>query len=154
MRITQWGEYGAHIAAYVARAHKAGRPLVAAAEIAESQKIALYYTQQILLRLKDGGVLESIRGPHGGYRLSRPSEQISLLDVLRASEGDTVNVICDSKPIDSERCAPNAQCGLRSVWYGLKAEVDAYLSKVTLDSLALEELRSPDQPISIGANAR
>lgn len=136
MRITQWGEYGVLIAIYIAwKGRNGDSPVVGAAEIANSQEIALQYAQQILLRLRDGSVVESVRGPHGGYRLARMPEEITLKDVLLAAEGHTFEVICESKPINSVRCNSGKSCFLQPVWFGLRKHVDQYLVDYTLDKL-------------------
>lgn len=136
MRITQWGEYGVLIAIYIAwKGRNGDDPVVGAAEIASSQEIALQYAQQILLRLRDGGVVESVRGPHGGYRLAREAGDISLKDILLAAEGHTFEVICDSKPINSVRCPSGKACFLSPVWHGLREHVDDYLTDYSLDKL-------------------
>lgn len=139
MRITQWGEYGILIAAYLAKKQQNdGAPIVGAAEIAESQEIALQYAQQILLRLRDGSIVESVRGPHGGYRLARPLAEISLLDVLVAAEGTSFEVICETRPLNLPVCrnGNSADCFLQQVWVGLREQVNNYLAQFTLDQLA------------------
>ncbi len=141
MRITQWGEYGILIAAYLAKKqHTSPAPVVGAAEIAESQEIALQYAQQILLRLRDGAIVESVRGPHGGYKLARPLAQISLLDVLIAAEGNSFEIICEARSLDLPICKDgnSANCFLRNIWLGLREQVDSYLSQFTLDRLVNE----------------
>ena len=136
MRITQWGEYGVLISIYIAwKGRNGDDPVIGAAEIANSQEIALQYAQQILLRLRDGGIVESVRGPHGGYRLARKSIEISLKDILLASEGHTFEVICETKPVNSVRCNSGGNCFLRPVWYGLRQHVDQYLLEYSLDKL-------------------
>src|SRR5690606_3493579 len=69
MRITQWGEFGVHCTVYIAERHRAGAATVTAAEIADAQGIDPQYTQQILQRLRRKGLITSVRGPQGGYRL-------------------------------------------------------------------------------------
>ncbi len=132
MRITQWGEFGVHIAVYLASRSRAGTPTVGAGEIAKVQGIELQYAQQILLRLREGGIVTSVRGPHGGYQLARSEFHISLLDILRAAEGDTFEIICESRPLSEDRCAPKVPCGLREIWYGLREHVNTYLQNHTL----------------------
>ena len=149
MRITQWGEYGVLIAVYLAcKQTTAGRDdtIIAAAEIAEAQGIALQYAQQILLRLRDGEIVESVRGPHGGYRLTKPPGEISLLEVLLAAEGASFEVICDTKPIRLPQCIKGNSCFLQEVWRGLKDNMDAYLKKYTLARLASEASKQEAAP--------
>lgn len=109
--------------------------MVNATEIAQDQGIAVQYAQQILLRLREGGIVESVRGPRGGYRLLREPNEVTLYDVLLAAEGGTFEVVCETKPLSLERCHAKASCNLRSVWYGLRAQVDSYLKSLTLKTL-------------------
>ena len=135
MRFTQWGEYGIHCSAFVAKETAGTSGTVGAAEIAEAQGIAIDYVHQILHRLRKGGIVDSVRGPQGGYKLARPADQITLGDVLKASEGDTFEVICESKPIDNERCNTGAWCGLRVIWHDLKEHIDTFFVRYTLKDL-------------------
>ncbi len=153
MRITQWGEYGIHCASFIASKENAGALAVPAAEIAADQKIALDYTQQILQRLRKNNIVKSIRGPQGGYKLARPAKEISLKDILVAAEGATFEIICDSKPINKDCCAPGSPCNLRAVWRALKDHVDVFLTKYTLDDIVHSKTGLPDidyKPILIG----
>ncbi|MBN8548083.1 MAG: Rrf2 family transcriptional regulator [Deltaproteobacteria bacterium] len=135
MHITQWGEYGLHCATFIADRQRAGSDAVPAVEIAEAQKIPVDYAQQILQRLRKNSIVKSVRGPQGGYLLSRQPSEITVRDILVASEGETFEVICDSKPLNAERCSPNGQCNLRPLWYGLRKHVDEFLVKYTLEDL-------------------
>jgi len=135
MRVTQWGEFGIHCAAYLAERAKHGDLRVSAPEIAESQGIALQYAQQILQRLRKGAVVESERGPRGGYRLARPADEISLFDILKAAEGSTFEVMCESKPLDEQRCSESTICNLRVFWHEFRESVDSFLRARTLASL-------------------
>ncbi|HMO17282.1 MAG TPA: Rrf2 family transcriptional regulator [Oligoflexia bacterium] len=141
-RITQWGEYGVHATLFIARRQAEGAKLVSAQEVSDSQSISLNYTQQILVKLREGGIIESERGPKGGYRLSRDPISITLKDILESSEGDTMSIICEARPLDMDRCSPEAECWLRSVWIGLKDSINSYLESITLDSLLKKMNRS------------
>ena len=119
MRVTKWGECGILCALYLAQQFEKGP--IGAIEIAKEQGLDLQYTQQILQRLRKGGIIESERGPHGGYRLSRSPEATNLKDILHAAEGDTFQVICDTAPIhpqgdDTSHCSTRDTCGLHHVW--------------------------------------
>jgi Rrf2 family iron-sulfur cluster assembly transcriptional regulator len=129
MRVTKWGEYGILCSLYLAR--NAARGPVGAAEISEAQVIPLQYTQQILQRLRRGGIIESSRGPHGGYSLCRKPEETTLKEILYAAEGDTFEIICESNPIYPDQCG-NSTCGLHAVWSELKTAVDTLLSSRSL----------------------
>ncbi|MFN8389451.1 MAG: Rrf2 family transcriptional regulator [Bdellovibrionota bacterium] len=135
MRITQWGEYGIHFLVHIARCTAAGEAVVGAADVACSQNVDLQYTQQILQRLRKGQIIESVRGPYGGYRLRRSANEISLYDILVAAEGGTLELLGDNKTHSCERCGGTSPCGLNSVWMGFKQSMDTYLRGCMLSDL-------------------
>jgi Rrf2 family iron-sulfur cluster assembly transcriptional regulator len=147
MRVTKWGECGILCALHLARRY--GEAAIGAVDISESQGLDLQYTQQILQRLRKGGVIESSRGPHGGYRLSNSPEQTTLKSILYATEGDTFQIICEHSPIhpnpeDSSLCATRENCSLHTVWQDLRSAIDDLLEKRTLaDLINLDESKSP-----------
>lgn len=141
MRVTRWGEYGILCSVHLAE-NFSDKP-IGAAEIAERQRIPLQYAQQILHRLKKGQIVESIRGPNGGYRLLNRPENVTLKDILYAAEGNTFELICDENPIREECSSANACCALQSVWKDLKHLIDNHLGSKTLAELVQEEQR-PD----------
>lgn len=147
MRVTKWGECGILCALYLAKNYSG--PTVGAAEIAESQGLDLPYTQQILQRLRKGNVIESVRGPHGGYRLQRAPSEITLKDILYAAEGDTFQIICDHSPLHPEtnaptRCSTQQVCSLHGVWQDLRSAIDKLLEARTLQSLVNAETSTPE----------
>jgi Rrf2 family iron-sulfur cluster assembly transcriptional regulator len=138
MRVTKWGECGILCSVYLAQRY--GQGTVGALEISESQGLDIQYTQQILQRLRKGGVIESERGPRGGYRLARAPDKITLKDILYATEGDTFQIICDYAPIhpnaeDGMHCATKESCGLHGVWQDLRNAIDSLLDQKTLNDL-------------------
>jgi Rrf2 family protein len=155
MRITRWGEYGIQCASYIASRENSSNPLVNAQEIADSQQIPVDYTRQILQRLKNGGVIKTLRGPQGGYLLSRPAPEINLADILRAAEGDTFEIICNTDPLGTEKCAPDSNCAMRPIWHKLHDHIESFLKGHTLQALldSEEEMRrAADAPIKIGSH--
>ena len=156
MRVTKWGECGLLCAVYLA--HRAeSEAAVGAPEIAESQAFDLQYTQQVLHRLKKGEIVESVRGPKGGYRLARPATDITLYQILLAAEGDTFEIICDYSPIHPSaepphQCADKEGCGLHHVWVELKEAINSILSQKTLAELAAKTpINLPPSLVSITA---
>ena len=152
MRVTRWGEFGILCCLFLAE-NRSSTP-VGASEIADTQGIPLQYAQQILHRLKKGGIIKSARGPKGGYTLSRPPEETNLKDILYAAEGDTFEVICETNPISSERCVEGTSCGLRPVWTELKQAVDTLLESKTLASIHKSIASSPDPIVQIHQSGR
>jgi len=80
----------------------------------------------VLRQLRDGGLIESRRGRHGGYRLSRPAEQISVADVVH---------VMDQSPVQGEEVPAITAEWLAAVWTGLSDAVHAALADVTVASL-------------------
>lgn len=152
MRVTKWGECGILCSLYLAQ--RFGTGSTGASEISESQGLDLQYTQQILQRLRKGGVIESERGPRGGYKLSRAPEQITLRDILYAAEGDTFQIICDYAPIHpqgdgSSQCSTKENCSLHTVWQDLRTAIDRLLEARTLRDL-LDVGRPSEQLVQLG----
>lgn len=108
---------------------------VGAAELADEHGIPLQYAQQILHRLKKGGIIQSVRGPHGGYSLAKHPNEITLRAVLLAAEGETFDILCASHPPYEACTAAGQACGLRSVWQELKNAIDQLLDSHTLSSM-------------------
>jgi Rrf2 family protein len=137
MRVTTWGEYGLLVALHLAR--RAGEGPVAARELSEQERLPHDYVEQILLRLRRAGLIESVRGARGGYALARLPLDVTVRDVLAASEKVTFEVNCDLHPVDSQRCSPDAQCSIRPVWRMLERRINEVLAGVTLADLLRSE---------------
>ena len=139
MRITKWGEYGIlcslFLASKQAEAEEGQATSVSAQEIADAQAIPLQYTHQILQRLRKGDIIKSVRGPKGGYQLTREAKEIDLKTVLEASEGATFEIICETNPPYGEMCGSEQVCGLSGVWRELKEAIDGVLMSKNLASL-------------------
>jgi len=98
MRVTTWAEYGLIVSVNLAR--RAGQGPVAARELAEQERLPHDYVEQILLRLRRAGLVDSVRGAKGGYHLAREPHVITVKDVIEASEHVTFEVNCDLHPVD------------------------------------------------------
>jgi Rrf2 family protein len=132
MRVTTWTEYSLIISLHLARRRVAGAGAVAARELAESERLPADYVEQILLRLRRSGVVDSIRGAKGGYLLARDPALISVHDVMAASEHQTFEMNCDKHQVDGERCDPGTHCSIRPVWVELQHRIDDFLRSVSL----------------------
>jgi Rrf2 family protein len=135
MRVTTWTEYSLIIALHLARRGVAGRGPVAAREIAETERLPADYVEQILLRLRRAGLVESVRGARGGYFLAKEPVAITVRDIMSASEHQTFEMNCEAHPVDAERCNPAAACSIRPVWQALQQRVDELLSSISLADL-------------------
>ncbi|MDO8665523.1 MAG: Rrf2 family transcriptional regulator [Gemmatimonadales bacterium] len=137
MRVTTWAEYGLMVSIHLAR--RAGEGPVAAREMAEKEQLPADYVEQILLRLRRAGLVNSVRGARGGYMLARPAAEVSVKDVLDASEHGTFEVNCERHPVGASRCAPDASCSIRPVWQLLHRRIDEVLDAIHLSDLMLDE---------------
>ncbi len=138
VRITTWAEYGLISALHLAR--RVGEGPVTGRAIAAGESLPVDYVEQILLRLRRAGIVDSTRGARGGYVLARPATEITVKDVVAASELQTFDMHCVSNPLDEHRCADTTSCSIRPVWVLLQARIDEVLAGVRLaDLLANEE---------------
>jgi Rrf2 family protein len=120
-----------------------------ARELADAERLPPDYVEQILLRLRRAGLVESVRGAKGGYFLGRDPGQITVRDVMTASERQTFEVNCETHPVHADRCNPSGTCSIRPVWQALQRRVDDLLSSVTLADLMKDEAQVQEL-ISIG----
>lgn len=137
VRITTLAEYGVICALHLARRTEEGP--ITGREIAANERLPVDYVEQILLRLRRAGLVRSTRGAHGGYALARPSQEISIRDVIAASEMTTFDLHCVSHPVEEERCSSAHTCSIRPVWMLLQRKIDDVLEGVRLSDLLHEE---------------
>ena len=104
-------------------------------EIAEKEEISQDYLEKIFFDLERGGLIRSKRGASGGYALARPSEEISLKDVLEILEKNFNLVECVS-----ESCYREAVCPTSSVWKRLDESL-----KIKMNSITLKDLMKRDE---------
>jgi Rrf2 family protein len=139
MRVTTWTEYSLIIALHLARRGVGAGEPVAARDLAEQERLPADYVEQILLRLRRAGLVESVRGAKGGYRLAREPHLVSVRDVMAASEHQTFQPNCETHQVDAERCAPGTGCSIRPVWYALQRRVDDFLGGISVADLMRDE---------------
>lgn len=138
MRVTTWTEYSLIISLHLARRRRGGQGAISARELSEVERLPADYVEQILLRLRRSGLVDSIRGAKGGYTLARDAEAITVHDVMTASEHQTFEMNCEHHPLDGERCAPG-KCSIRPMWFALQKRIDGFLRGVSLADLLHDE---------------
>ncbi len=104
---------------------------VSLAEISERQGISLSYLEQLFSRLRKQGLVTSIRGPGGGYRLGKCSAQIAVSDVISAVNENVDATKCSGKG----NCQGGEQCLTHSLWEGLSQRIEEFLKNITLSEL-------------------
>jgi len=110
--------------------HTDGKP-ISLPEIAVRQNISLSYLEQLFSRLKKNNLVESIKGPGGGYRLSKEADDIVISDVIQAVEENLETTACNGK----SNCHNNQQCLSHNLWEDLGVEIKNFLSDVTLQQV-------------------
>ena len=131
MELNTRGRYAVTAMADLAR-HGAGGALALSA-IAERQQISLAYLEQLFLKLRRAGLVESARGRSGGYRLGRPASAITVAQVMAAVEEDMRMTRCGGEADKS--CIPGQRCLTHGLWDALGEQIAAFLRSVTLQEV-------------------
>jgi Rrf2 family iron-sulfur cluster assembly transcriptional regulator len=130
MRLSTKGRYAVMAMADLAGNAGEGKP-VALADIAQRQDISLSYLEQLFAKLRRGGLVSSVRGPGGGYRLSRPSTELRIADIIVAVDEPIAATRC--KPGSSKGCTKTgARCVTHDLWEELGQQIHVFLSSVSL----------------------
>lgn len=136
MNISTKGRYGL-IAMLDLANHYAGKP-VTLNNIAKRQNMSDGYLEQLMVHLKNSGLVKSVRGAQGGYMLARAPEDISVLDVLRSLEGPLAPVACVSEEAP-DLCGRFEGCATRKVWEDVRNQMNKVLGSYSLaDLIAME----------------
>ena len=124
---------------------------VTIAAIGERRHLSSAYLEQIFGKLRRAGLLEGIRGPTGGYRLSKPADQITVMQILDAVDASLEKSVCEK---DRDCCDGEGECITFDLWDRLNEEVRRFLSGITLKGLAEQKLLKDQgiQKISIVRN--
>jgi len=135
MKLSTKGRYGTRLMLDLAIHY--GQGLVFLKHIAHRQEISEKYLGQLIIPLKNAGLIQSSRGAHGGYSLSRDPASITLKEVIEAVEGSLSLVECVDKP---GICSKSASCINREVWAKLSEDMTHTLESITLRELAVKEM--------------
>ena len=104
---------------------------VCLAEISERQEISLAYLEQLFARLRRAGLVKSVRGPGGGYRLAEPADAISVGAVVQAVDEPLHATRCDAHS-DAGCMARGERCATHHLWAALGDEIEHFLDGVSL----------------------
>ena len=118
--------------------HGANGP-VSLAGISERQKISLSYLEQLFGKLRRRQLVESVRGPGGGYQLARDAARVSVADIMCAVEEPIDSTHCGGR----ENCLDNQRCMTHDLWEDLNATVYGFLSGVSLRDLVERHRTKP-----------
>ena len=135
MMISTRGRYALRL--MVDLAERGQARFVTLRELAERLEISEKYLESIVKELVRAGFLEGLRGKGGGYRLARPAEQVSVLELLRVMEGSLAPVACLAE--GAKPCERASRCRTLPLWQGLDAVIAEYLGGFTLLDLVKSE---------------
>ena len=147
MRLTTKGRFAVTAMIDVAM-HGAGGPVTLSA-VSERQKISLSYLEQLFGKLRRHGLVDSVRGPGGGYNLARPAESVSVADVILAVDEPIDATQCAGR----ENCLDDRRCMTHDLWATLNEKMYEYLSSVTLADLVAHQNGKPVSVIKDFRNA-
>jgi Rrf2 family protein len=117
------------------------------AEIAAEEDLPRAYLEQLVVSLREAGLVVSTRGAHGGYELSRPPAEITMGEILRALEGPIAPMICASDdPEHKNVCGRSAGCTVNVLWVRVRDAVAGALDSMTLADLVPPAATTPIQP--------
>ena len=134
MRLSTKSRYG--LRALFDIAYNSGNLPAQIQDISRRQEISPRYLEQIFQSLKRKGILKSKRGPQGGYCLAKAPEEITVKDIIQATEGDTMLVDCaGGKKRKTGECAFDGSCVTQTVWEEANARLNEYFASITLKTL-------------------
>lgn len=129
MKLTSKGRYA--VTAMLDVAIHASTGPVSLADISERQGISLSYLEQLFSRLRKHGLVSSVRGPGGGYRLGKCSAQITVADVINAVDESIKATRCN----DKGNCQGGNECLTHSLWSDLSNRIEDFLQNISLAEL-------------------
>lgn len=143
MRLSTKGRYAVMAMADLA-GHEDGSRAVTLADIARRQEISLSYLEQLFAKLRRHGLVKSVRGPGGGYRLTRPMDEVRVADIILAVD----------EPIRATRCLPGSKgcmtasirCVTHDLWEELGQQIHVFLSSITLADVVQRRVLGRAQP--------
>ena len=141
MKLSTKGRYAMVALADLAmiEARSGGEELVSLAEISKRQDISLPYLEQLFVKLRRAGLVDSVRGPGGGYRLAKTPETIRLADILEAVD-ETVSAMHVGAGASGGVSGSRAQTLSNRLWESLSAHVYVFLHNHTLADVARNQL--------------
>lgn len=129
MRLTTKGRYAVTAMLDLALHYNEGP--ITLADISQRQGISLSYLEQLFSKLRKNGLVDSARGPGGGYRLSRDASEICVADVITAVDEKVDAMRCEGKG----NCQDNGKCLTHELWCDLSSQIYAFLKGIDLAQL-------------------
>lgn len=146
MMFSTRAEYGVRVMVALARQESrqgddTGRYPASLAQIAEANGLPFAYLEHLAARLKKAGLIESRRGPRGGYLLARPAAEVSMAEIVEALEGQIAPIECISASADGDlTCSREGDghevCPTKILWTRVQGSIVRTLNDMTLADLA------------------
>lgn len=134
MKLSTKSTYGLRAMVNIALEHKKGA--ISVKEISKKEGISSVYLEQLLNKLRRENLVKSVRGPRGGYTLSRSPSKITVADIVKTLEGNITPVDCTSgRESWKMACGRSKTCVAKIVWTKLAKVIDDCLESVTLADL-------------------
>ena len=143
MRLTTKGRFA--VTAMVDLSMRQTRGPVTLAAISERQRISLSYLEQLFGKLRRHGLVESTRGPGGGYTLARPAQGVSVAQIIAAVDEPIDATQCGGK----ENCDDDQRCMTHDLWSQLNKRMTEYLDSVSLHDLVENQRQRAARPATI-----
>ncbi len=138
MRISSRAHYGLRMMTELAKSH--GGPPLSLAEIARREHLPPAYLEQLVGPLRKAGLVAGTRGLHGGYRLRREPERVTVLEIVELMEGPVAPVECLAEGYAPGTCVRETECLSRPLWGRLQQAVKQVLGGTTLRDLLSDPL--------------
>jgi Rrf2 family cysteine metabolism transcriptional repressor len=142
MKISTKIRYGAR--AMVVLGSHYGKGPIELREIAKQEDISLKYLEQVIIPLRTGGLVKSIRGSKGGYSLAKPPSEICLNDLIEILEGPLNLVDCLR---DSKSCQRASLCATRDVWKEVSEALEKIFLSTTLEDMVNRSMEKKGVPL-------
>lgn len=142
MRLSTKGRYGLRIMVELAQSYGAAPVLVET--IARNQQISSKYIHVLMSGLKTAGLVKAVRGPKGGFVMSKAPSSVTALDVVRIMEGEVSSLECVP---NMASCPRSCRCAARELWVEVHQEVEKILGRATLEDLAARQKALLDEQL-------
>lgn len=134
MKVSSRVDYALSCAIRIAEKYGSKKP-VAVRQVADDEKLAYDYVEQLLIAMKKAGILKSVRGKIGGYMLSKEPSKISAADVVKAIDKNILEPVCFREKGRRKKCSHFYKCKIRGLWLQLRDNMETFLDCYTLDEL-------------------
>jgi Rrf2 family protein len=142
IKLSTKGRYGTRLMLNLAQHYSNGKEAIILKNVSDEEEISIRYLEQIIIPLKIGKLVKSIRGAGGGYTLARKPSQIRLSEILHALEGSCCLVDCVD---DEDYCDRIPTCATHDVWKKASSLLQDYFDRTSLLDLMNQEKKKKNK---------